>query len=95
MENVVNNSKIYKCTHYKTYKCKSFIILNDKNKYHNNHNHLEEDYNATIDETSLVKTQMMRTINKQYPFNVKTFNEIPDESKFFKIEDIFVDCKSN
>ncbi|OUM64633.1 hypothetical protein PIROE2DRAFT_8555 [Piromyces sp. E2] len=104
----VNNSKIYRCTNYKTdYKCKSFIILNDKNKiikYYNNHNHLEEDYNATLsllkhkinksikDETSLekyctsynsVRTQMMRTINKQYP-NIKTFDEIPVESKFFK-----------
>ncbi|OUM65142.1 hypothetical protein PIROE2DRAFT_7857 [Piromyces sp. E2] len=77
----VNNSKIYRCTHYKTdYKCKSFIILNDKNKiikYYNNHNHLEEDYNATI-------TQMMRTINKQYPSNIKTFDEIPGESKILK-----------
>ncbi|OUM57848.1 hypothetical protein PIROE2DRAFT_17042 [Piromyces sp. E2] len=115
---LVNNSKIYRCTHYKTdYKCKFFIILNDKNKnikYYNNHNHLEEDYNATMsllkhkinksikDKTSLgmkpkllynkyfqkigkycpnynsVRTQMMRTINKQYLSNIKT-------------EDIFVD----
>ncbi|OUM66061.1 hypothetical protein PIROE2DRAFT_6863 [Piromyces sp. E2] len=115
---------IKRCTHHKTdYKCKSYIILNDKNKiikYYNNHNHLEEYYNATMsllkheinksikDETSLgmkpkllynkhfqkigkycpnyisVRTQMMRTINKQYPSNIKTFNEILDESKFFK-----------
>jgi len=48
----VNNSKIYKCIYYKTvYKCKSFIILNDNNniiKNYINHNHLEEDYNATM-----------------------------------------------
>ena len=31
-----------------------------------------------------VRTQIMRTMNKHYPFNIKTFNEIPDESKFFK-----------
>ena len=119
-----NNSKIYRCTHYKTaYKCKSFIILNEDNKiikYYNNHNHLEEDYNATIsllkheinkssrDETSLgmkpkyyiinifkkierycpsyksVRIQMMRKMNKHYLFNIKTFDEIPDESKIFK-----------
>ena len=44
---------------YKTdYKCKSFIILNDDNKiikYYNNHNHLEEDYNATV---SLLKHEI-------------------------------------
>ncbi|OUM63731.1 hypothetical protein PIROE2DRAFT_9669 [Piromyces sp. E2] len=95
MENI-----IYRCIHYKTdYTCKFFIILNDNNKiilYHNNHNHLEEDYNATMslikneinksntDETSLVRTQMMKTMNKQYPSNIKTFDEIPDESKIFK-----------
>ena len=46
------NSKIYRCTHYKTaYKCESFIISNENNKiikHYNNHNHLEEYYNATI-----------------------------------------------
>ena len=26
----------------------------------------------------------MRTMNKQYPSNIKTFDNIPDESKFFK-----------
>ncbi|OUM62258.1 hypothetical protein PIROE2DRAFT_11517 [Piromyces sp. E2] len=39
---------------------------------------------STKDETSLVRTQMMRNMNKQYPSNIKTFDEIPDESKFFK-----------
>jgi len=27
---------------------------------------------------------MMRKMNKHYLFNIKTFDEIPDESKFFK-----------
>ena len=27
---------------------------------------------------------MMRTMNKHYPSNIKTFDEIPDESKIFK-----------
>jgi len=31
-----------------------------------------------------VRTQMMRTMNKHYPSNIKTFDEIPDESKIFK-----------
>jgi len=26
----------------------------------------------------LVRTQMMRTMNKHYPSNIKTFDEIPD-----------------
>jgi len=133
----VNNSKIYRCTHYKTaYKCKSFIILNEDNKiikYYNNHNHLEEDYNATMsllkheinksirDETSLgmkpkllynkhfqkigkycpcyksVRTQMMRTMNKHYPIYIETFEEIPDESKFFKTlrDEVFMIFKNS
>jgi len=63
----VNNSKIYRCTHYKTdYKCKSFIILKDDNKiikYYNNHNHLEEDYNATV---SLLKHFKKNKIKEFY-----------------------------
>ena len=59
----IDNSKIYRCSHYRTgYKCKSFIILNDKNKiinYQNNHNHLEEDYNATM---SLLKHEINESI---------------------------------
>ncbi|ORX71710.1 hypothetical protein BCR32DRAFT_285809 [Anaeromyces robustus] len=46
-----DNSKIYKCTEYKTMnRCKSFIILNDKYeivKYDSSHNHLEKKYEAT------------------------------------------------
>ena len=135
----IDNSKIYRCSHYRTgYKCKSFIILNDKNKiinYQNNHNHLEEDYNATmsllkheINESirnndfflgmkpkliynknfqkigksgpsyNSVRTQMMRTMNKQYPSNIKKFDEIPDESEYFKTirgEDFMIFKNSN
>jgi len=31
-----------------------------------------------------VRTQMMRTMNKLYPSNIKTFDEIPNKSKIFK-----------
>jgi len=68
----VNNSKIYRCTHYKTdYKCKSFIILNDDNKiikYYNNHNHLEEDYNATM---SLLKHEINKSIRDETSLGMK------------------------
>ena len=64
--------KIYRCTHYKTdYKCKSFIILNDDNKiikYYNNHNHLEEDYNATM---SLLKHEINKSIRDETSLGMK------------------------
>ena len=41
-----DNTKIYRCTEYKTYnKCKSFIILNDNKevlKHESSHNHPEK-----------------------------------------------------
>jgi len=68
----VNISKIYRCTHYKTdYKCKSFIILKDDNKiikYYNNHNHLEEDYNATM---SLLKHEINNSIRNDTSLGMK------------------------
>ncbi|OUM58865.1 hypothetical protein PIROE2DRAFT_15765 [Piromyces sp. E2] len=101
----VDNSKIYRWTHYKTdYKCKSFITLNDKNKiikYHNNHNHIEEDYNATMsllkheinkssrDETSLVRDEDFMIFKNP---NVVIFQS-PFQAKIYSqyCEDIFVD----
>ena len=135
----VNNTTIYRCTHYKTrYKCPSFVILNDKDKiikYKNSHNHLEEKYNASMSllkhginkeirknitstgmkpkllfnkvsqkigiicpDFNSVRTQIRRNINKQYPSDVKTFNEIPDESQYFKTvrsEDFMIFKNSN
>ena len=45
-----DNSKVYRCTEYKTpKKCNSFIVLNDNDKvlkYGNNHNHLEREYDV-------------------------------------------------
>jgi len=68
----VNNSKIYRCTHYKTdYKCKSFIILNEDNKiikYFNKHNHLEEDYNAII---LLLKHEINKSIRDETSLDMK------------------------
>jgi len=47
-----NNSKVYRCTEYRTKKkCKSFIILSNKKeilKYEGLYNHLEKEYDASI-----------------------------------------------
>ena len=55
--------------HYKTdYKCKSFVIINDKNeviKYYNKHNHLEENHNAKM---SLLKHDLYESIRKKRIF---------------------------
>ena len=63
---------IYRCTHYKTaYKCKSLIILNYDNKiikYYNNHNHLEEYYNAIM---SLLKYEINKSIRDETSLGMK------------------------
>ncbi len=122
-----DNSKVYRCTEYRTLnKCKSFIILNDKKeilKYENLHNHLEKEYDASmsivkhkikdeIRQSSIpfdikpkrifneiskemgfmcpeyysIRSQITRNIDKQLPSSITTFDEIPDESEFFKTE---------
>ncbi|KAG4083592.1 hypothetical protein H8356DRAFT_1436850 [Neocallimastix lanati (nom. inval.)] len=77
-----DKSKIYRCTEYKTLnKCKSLIILNDKKevlKYESLHNHLEKEINVTI------RSQIIRNINKQFPPNIKSFDDIPIESEYYK-----------
>jgi len=87
----VNNSKIYRCTHYKTaYKCKSFIILYDDNKiikYYNNHNHLKEEYNTTI---PLLKHEINKSIRDETSLGMKLkllYNNIEEgnwNKKIFK-----------
>ncbi|KAL6632347.1 hypothetical protein U3516DRAFT_792233 [Neocallimastix sp. 'constans'] len=77
-----DKSKIYGYTEYKTLnKCKSLIILNDKKevlKYESLHNHLEKEIDVTI------RSQIVRNINKQFPPNIKSFDDIPIESKYYK-----------
>jgi len=126
-KNKKDNTKVYRCTEYKKInKCKSFIILNDKNeivKYENLHNHLEKEYDASLSLTKYkikkeirksktpldlkpkriynevshemgfecpeyksVRSQIIRNINKQLLPNIKTFEEIPDESIYYKTE---------
>ncbi|KAG4097824.1 hypothetical protein H8356DRAFT_1425230 [Neocallimastix lanati (nom. inval.)] len=72
-----DKSKIYRCTEYKTLnKCKSLIILNDKKevlKYESLHNHLEKEIDVSIS-----------NINKQFPPNIKGFDDIPIESEYYK-----------
>ncbi|KAL6608601.1 hypothetical protein U3516DRAFT_666493 [Neocallimastix sp. 'constans'] len=120
-----DKSKIYRCTEYKTLnKCKSLIILNDKNevlKYESLHNHLEKEIDVSISvaklkikeeikknsipmdikpkhifnavsqemglicpEYSTIRSQIIRNINKQFPPNIKSFDDIPIESKYYK-----------
>ena len=52
------------------------FIFNKKSRIRGNHG---INYNS-------VRTQMVRTMKKQYPSDVKTFDEIPDESDYFKTE---------
>ncbi|ORY08557.1 hypothetical protein LY90DRAFT_519002 [Neocallimastix californiae] len=80
-----DNSRVYKCTEYKkNNKCKSFIILNNEKeilKYESLHNHPGNEYKYIS-----VKTLILRSINKKLPSNVTTFNEIPNESEYYKTE---------
>ena len=69
-----NNSKIYRCTEYKTLnKCKSFITLNHKKeilKYESLHNHLEKEFYSSI---SIEKYKIKNEIKKKFnSFGYKT-----------------------
>jgi len=76
-----DNSKVYRCTEYKTSrKCNSFIVLNDNDKvlkYKSNHNHLEREYNVAL---SIIKHKANNKIKKRAsPFDLKPkclFDEI-------------------
>ncbi|KAG4086931.1 hypothetical protein H8356DRAFT_1434097 [Neocallimastix lanati (nom. inval.)] len=92
-----DNSRVYKCTEYKkNNKCKSFIILNNEKeilKYESLHNHPGNEYSVSLSKWDLyipeyisVKTLILRSINKKLPSNVTTFNEIPNESEYYKTE---------
>jgi membrane protein involved in colicin uptake len=82
-----DNSKVYRCTEYKTLnRCKSYIILNDKRevlKYENLHDHLEKEVEASI---SLAKHKFREEIRKSSdPSDIKpkrTFNQISKEMGF-------------
>ncbi|KAL6588604.1 hypothetical protein U3516DRAFT_807110 [Neocallimastix sp. 'constans'] len=75
-----DKSKIFRCTEYKTLnKCKSLIILNDKKevlKY--------EKMGFICPEYSTIRSQIIRNINKQFPPNIKSFDDIPIESEYYK-----------
>ena len=80
---ITNNTKIFKCTEYKTFKkCKSYIILNDNKviKYENKNTYLEKEYDASI---SIVKHKMKNEIRKtSIPFDIDPkhiYNEISEE----------------
>ncbi|ORX76575.1 hypothetical protein BCR32DRAFT_303757 [Anaeromyces robustus] len=79
-----NNTKVFKCTEYKTVnKCKSYITLNDNNKvikYENKHTHPGKEYDASV---SIVKHKMKNEIRKSsFPFDIKPkriYEEISQE----------------
>ncbi|KAG4102931.1 hypothetical protein H8356DRAFT_1420758 [Neocallimastix lanati (nom. inval.)] len=120
-----DNTKIYRCTEYKTLnKCKSFIILNDNKEvlnYDSSHNHPGNEINASkslikhkikdeikkslipsdikskriynkisqeigyiCPEYKTIKSQITRYKNKQLFPNVKTFDEVPNVSEYYK-----------
>ncbi|KAG4083009.1 hypothetical protein H8356DRAFT_1383049 [Neocallimastix lanati (nom. inval.)] len=120
-----DNTKIYRCTEYKTLnKCKSFIILNDNKEvlnYDSSHNHPGNEINASkslikhkikdeikkslipsdikskrifdkisqeivyiCPEYKTINTQITRYKNKQLFPNIKTFDEAPNESEYYK-----------
>ena len=122
-----DNSKVYRCTEYKTLnKCKSFININDNKdilEYESEHNHLEKEFDASVSitkhkikeeirkssipmdlkpkhiynevsqemgficpEYNSIRSQIIRKINKQLPPDVTTFDEIPEESEYYKTE---------
>ena len=78
------NTKIFKCTKYKTIKkCKSYIIITDNNiviKYENKHTHPGKEYDTS---RSIVKYNMKNEIIKTsiiYDINPKhIYNEISEE----------------
>ncbi|KAL6607430.1 hypothetical protein U3516DRAFT_814574 [Neocallimastix sp. 'constans'] len=79
-----DNTKIYRCTEYKTLnKCKSFIILNDNKKvlnYDSSHNHPGNEINAS---KSLIKHKIKDEIKKSLiPSDIKSkriFDKISQE----------------
>ncbi|KAG4102361.1 hypothetical protein H8356DRAFT_1421132 [Neocallimastix lanati (nom. inval.)] len=81
---ITNNTKVFKCTEYKTdKKCKSYIILNDNNKvikYESKHTHPGKEYDASV---SIVKHKMKNEIRKtSIPFDINPkhiYNEISEE----------------
>jgi len=126
---ITNNTKVFKCTEYKTVnKCKSYIILNDNNKiikYESKHTHPEKEFDISVSivkqkmkneirkrsipfdikpkrlyneisqemgficpEYNTIKSQISRYIKKQLPPAIVTFDEIPDESEYYKIYNI-------
>ena len=68
-----DNSKVYRCTEYKTLnKCKSFININDNKdilEYESEHNHLEKEFDASV---SITKHKIKEEIRKSsIPMNLK------------------------
>ncbi|KAG4095622.1 hypothetical protein H8356DRAFT_1426937 [Neocallimastix lanati (nom. inval.)] len=78
-----DNTKIYRCTEYKTLnKCKSFIILIDNKEvlnYDSSHNHPGNEINAF---KSLIKHKIKDEIKKSLIPDIKS--KLPNESEYYK-----------
>jgi len=85
-----DNSKVYRCTEYKTLNnYKSFINLKDNKeilKYENLHNYLEKEFKASI---SIAKGKIKEEIRKSsIPLGIKIefiFKEVSQELEFIYI----------
>jgi len=89
-----DNSKVYRCTEYKTLnKCKSFINVNDnkdileyESKHESEHNHLEKEFDASV---SITKHKIKEKIRKSsIPMDLKPkhiYNEVSQEKWYLFI----------
>lgn len=122
-----DNTKIYRCTEYKTIKkCPSTLLLNENNelielKGEHNHNEMLKEVSMSLiknkiekeiinssnpfeikpknifnekakevgficPEYNSIQSQITRKINKILPKDIETFEDIPDESEYYKTE---------
>ncbi|KAG4084205.1 hypothetical protein H8356DRAFT_1436396 [Neocallimastix lanati (nom. inval.)] len=88
-----DKSKIYRCSEYKTlnklakHKIKEEIKKNSipmDIKPKHIFNAVSQEMGLICPEYSTIRSQIIRNINKQFPPNIKSFDDIPIESKYYK-----------
>ncbi|KAL6628168.1 hypothetical protein U3516DRAFT_809373 [Neocallimastix sp. 'constans'] len=89
-----DNSKIYKCTEYRTSNKLTIrespfsLDIRPKRIF----NEISQDMGLICPEFNTIRTQIIRSQNKQLRPGITAFEEIPGESEYYKIEnDIFTD----
>ncbi|ORY38268.1 hypothetical protein LY90DRAFT_510921 [Neocallimastix californiae] len=81
-----DNTKIYRCTEYKTlnkYEIKKSLIPSDI-KSKRIFDKISQEIGYICPEYKTIKTQITRYKNKQLFPNIKTFDEAPNESEYYK-----------